>query len=151
MERFLEKKGMEPLEWQGARIPEYRKWVPVKRRVGNGDVYLVGSWGDSNRDGRDTVTVMRGYGFDVCCDACAGGWIETRDRQHDRGSHVQVIGQVFESFREKKSTTEKWTGCAKRPREPVIRNVRVWPSTRNRNFEKTVAGGEQIGEAGDSK
>jgi digeranylgeranylglycerophospholipid reductase len=42
MERFLEKKGMEPLEWQGARIPEYRKWVPVKRRVGNGDVYLVG-------------------------------------------------------------------------------------------------------------
>jgi digeranylgeranylglycerophospholipid reductase len=42
MERFLEKKGMEPLEWQGARIPEYRKWVPVKRKVGNGDVYLVG-------------------------------------------------------------------------------------------------------------
>jgi flavin-dependent dehydrogenase len=42
MERFLESKGMEPLEWQGARIPEYRRWVPVKRKVGNGDVYLVG-------------------------------------------------------------------------------------------------------------
>jgi digeranylgeranylglycerophospholipid reductase len=42
MERFLEKKGMEPLEWQGARIPEYRRWVPVRRKVGNGDVYLVG-------------------------------------------------------------------------------------------------------------
>jgi digeranylgeranylglycerophospholipid reductase len=40
--RFLEKKGMEPLEWQGAQIPVYRKWIPVKRRVGNGDVYLVG-------------------------------------------------------------------------------------------------------------
>lgn len=40
--RFLEKKQMEPLEWQGARIPVYRRWVPVKRRVGNGDVYLVG-------------------------------------------------------------------------------------------------------------
>jgi flavin-dependent dehydrogenase len=40
--RFLEKKHMEPLEWQGAQIPVYRKWVPVKRRVGNGDVYLVG-------------------------------------------------------------------------------------------------------------
>jgi flavin-dependent dehydrogenase len=40
--RFLEKKQMEPLEWQGAQIPVYRKWVPVKRRVGNGDVYLVG-------------------------------------------------------------------------------------------------------------
>jgi flavin-dependent dehydrogenase len=40
--RFLEKKQMEPLEWQGARIPVYRGWVPVRRRVGNGDVYLVG-------------------------------------------------------------------------------------------------------------
>jgi flavin-dependent dehydrogenase len=40
--RFLEKKQMEPLEWQGARIPVYRRWVPVRRRVGNGDVFLVG-------------------------------------------------------------------------------------------------------------
>jgi flavin-dependent dehydrogenase len=40
--RFLERKNMEPLEWQGAQIPVYRKWVPVKRRIGNGDVYLVG-------------------------------------------------------------------------------------------------------------
>jgi flavin-dependent dehydrogenase len=40
--RFLEKKGMEPLEWQGARIPIYRKWIPVQRRIGNGSVYLVG-------------------------------------------------------------------------------------------------------------
>jgi flavin-dependent dehydrogenase len=40
--RFLEKKNMEPLEWQGAQIPVYRKWIPVKRRIGNGDVYLVG-------------------------------------------------------------------------------------------------------------
>ena len=40
--RFLEKKGMEALEWQGARIPEYRRWIPVRRRLGQGDVYLVG-------------------------------------------------------------------------------------------------------------
>jgi flavin-dependent dehydrogenase len=40
--RFLEKKGIEPLEWQGARIPVYKRWVPVKRRVGKGSVYLVG-------------------------------------------------------------------------------------------------------------
>jgi digeranylgeranylglycerophospholipid reductase len=40
--RFLEKKHIEPLEWQGARIPVYRRWVPVKRRLGNGEVYLVG-------------------------------------------------------------------------------------------------------------
>ncbi|MGC1485293.1 MAG: NAD(P)/FAD-dependent oxidoreductase [Candidatus Acidiferrum sp.] len=42
LERFLEKKRLEPLEWQGARIPVYRGWVPVRRRIGNGEVYLVG-------------------------------------------------------------------------------------------------------------
>jgi digeranylgeranylglycerophospholipid reductase len=41
-DRFLAKKGFEPLEWQGARIPVYKQWVPVKRTVGNGSVYLVG-------------------------------------------------------------------------------------------------------------
>jgi digeranylgeranylglycerophospholipid reductase len=42
LERFLEKKNFQPLGWQGARIPVYRRWVPVRRRVGNGEVYLVG-------------------------------------------------------------------------------------------------------------
>lgn len=42
LEKFLEKKNFEALEWQGARIPVYRKWIPVRRRVGNGEVYLVG-------------------------------------------------------------------------------------------------------------
>lgn len=41
-DRFLEKKGFEPLEWQGARIPVYRRWVNVQRTVGNAEVYLVG-------------------------------------------------------------------------------------------------------------
>jgi len=41
-DRFLETKGFEPLEWQGARIPVYKRWVPVQRTVGNGEVYLVG-------------------------------------------------------------------------------------------------------------
>jgi len=41
-ERFLERKGMEPLEWQGARVPVYRRWIPIRRQIGNGEVYLVG-------------------------------------------------------------------------------------------------------------
>jgi flavin-dependent dehydrogenase len=41
-DRFLEKKGFEPLMWQGARIPVYRRWVSVQRIVGNAEVYLVG-------------------------------------------------------------------------------------------------------------
>ena len=42
LSQFLARKGFEPLEWQGARIPVYRKWVAVKRRVGRGSVYVVG-------------------------------------------------------------------------------------------------------------
>lgn len=42
LERFLEKRGLEPLEFQAARIPAYTRWVPVHRRLGPGDVYLVG-------------------------------------------------------------------------------------------------------------
>jgi flavin-dependent dehydrogenase len=41
-ERFLEKRKLEPIEFQGARIPVYTRWIPVHRRVGNGSVYLVG-------------------------------------------------------------------------------------------------------------
>lgn len=41
-DRFLQKKGFEPLEWQGARIPVYKRWVPIQRTLGSGEVYLVG-------------------------------------------------------------------------------------------------------------
>jgi flavin-dependent dehydrogenase len=42
LERFLEKRKLEPIEFQGARIPVYTRWVPVRRQVGNGAVYVVG-------------------------------------------------------------------------------------------------------------
>src|ERR1700690_751014 len=42
LERFLEKKNLEPIEFQGARIPVCSRWVPVRRQVGSGSVYLVG-------------------------------------------------------------------------------------------------------------
>ena len=42
LERFLEKRKLDPVEFQAARIPLYKKWVPVRRQVGQGSVYLVG-------------------------------------------------------------------------------------------------------------
>jgi len=42
LEQFLEKRGFEPLEFQGARIPVYRRWVPVRRTLRGGEVFLVG-------------------------------------------------------------------------------------------------------------
>jgi flavin-dependent dehydrogenase len=42
LERFLEKRQLDPIEFQGARVPVYSQWVPVRRKIGGGDVYLVG-------------------------------------------------------------------------------------------------------------
>jgi len=42
LERFMEKRGFTPLEFQAARIPVYDRWTPVERRVGAGRVFLVG-------------------------------------------------------------------------------------------------------------
>jgi len=42
LEQFLEKRGLDAIDLQGARIPVYRRWIPVCRKMGNGSVYLVG-------------------------------------------------------------------------------------------------------------
>lgn len=42
LEQFMEKRGFEPIAYQGARIPVYNNWVPVRRQLGHGSVYLVG-------------------------------------------------------------------------------------------------------------
>ncbi len=42
LEGFLEKRGFDPLSFQGAKIPVYKSWVPVERRIGAGRVFLVG-------------------------------------------------------------------------------------------------------------
>jgi flavin-dependent dehydrogenase len=42
LERFLEKRKLDAIQFQGARIPVYTGWIPVRRQVGNGSVYVVG-------------------------------------------------------------------------------------------------------------
>ncbi|HYL62146.1 MAG TPA: NAD(P)/FAD-dependent oxidoreductase, partial [Candidatus Methylomirabilis sp.] len=42
LEAFLVKRKLDPLAFQGARIPVYTRWVPVRRSLGNGQVFLVG-------------------------------------------------------------------------------------------------------------
>jgi flavin-dependent dehydrogenase len=42
LESFLERRGLDPIEFQSARIPAYTRWTPIHRRMGNGHVYLVG-------------------------------------------------------------------------------------------------------------
>jgi flavin-dependent dehydrogenase len=42
LEEFMETRGFEPIAFQGARIPVYSSWVPVRREFEHGAVYLVG-------------------------------------------------------------------------------------------------------------
>jgi flavin-dependent dehydrogenase len=42
LDRFLARQRLEPIEFQAARIPAYTGWIPNHRRLGHGDVYLVG-------------------------------------------------------------------------------------------------------------
>lgn len=39
---FLAELGMLPIEYQAACVPDYRRWTPIHKKVGGGDVYLVG-------------------------------------------------------------------------------------------------------------
>jgi flavin-dependent dehydrogenase len=42
LEHFLHKRKLDAIEFQGARVPIYTRWVPVRQKVGRGDVYVVG-------------------------------------------------------------------------------------------------------------
>ncbi|MFZ0416396.1 MAG: NAD(P)/FAD-dependent oxidoreductase, partial [Candidatus Acidiferrales bacterium] len=42
LEAFLQKRKLEAISFQGARIPVYRRWVPVRKKLGGGSVFLVG-------------------------------------------------------------------------------------------------------------
>lgn len=42
LDRFLGQQGLEPVAYQAARVPRYQRWIPIHRRWGERDVYLVG-------------------------------------------------------------------------------------------------------------
>ena len=42
LERFIDRKKLEPIKYQSASIPIYKQWVPIHRKIGESDVYLVG-------------------------------------------------------------------------------------------------------------
>ena len=85
---FLEKKKLEPLEFQGARIPVYTRWMPVRRQVGQrfglsggrrrgASESHDGGW---NRHGIARRARRCGGHFErrrraASCDRCAGSWI----------------------------------------------------------------------------
>lgn len=99
LERFLEKQALDPIELQAARVPIYTGWVPIHKRLGEGDVYLVGDAG-----GHVKVTTVGGLvtGFrgaagvaDAILNGGANGEIRRLRRELDR--HL-LIRRVLHGF-----------------------------------------------------
>ena len=42
LERFLDRKGLVPIDFQNARVSRYTQWIPNHRKIGGSHVYLVG-------------------------------------------------------------------------------------------------------------
>jgi len=42
LEHFLQKKSLEPIEFQNAHVAKYTRWIPNHRKIGESNVYLVG-------------------------------------------------------------------------------------------------------------
>jgi len=102
IEAFLQKKGMEPLEWQGARIPVYRKWVPVEKRVGNGHVFLVGDAAAQVKVSTVGGIVTGFRGAQGVADALLGAHEsrELRDLRRDLDTHW-LIRKTLHHFQQK--------------------------------------------------
>lgn len=102
IEQFLEKKGMTAIEWQGARIPVYRKWIPVRRRVGNGEVFLVGDAAAQVKVSTVGGIVTGFRGAQGVADAllAANGGSELRALRRELGTHW-LIRRALHYFEQK--------------------------------------------------
>ncbi|MGB2589083.1 MAG: NAD(P)/FAD-dependent oxidoreductase [Candidatus Acidiferrum sp.] len=102
IERFLAKKQMEPLDWQGARIPVYRGWVPVRRRIGNGEVYLVGDAAAQVKVSTvgGIVTGLRGALGVGQAILRKGGYKELAGLRRELGTHW-LIRRILHHFQQK--------------------------------------------------
>ena len=102
IELFLEKKGLVPIEWQGARIPVYRRWVPVRRRFGKGEVYLVGDAAAQVKVSTVGGIVTGFRGAQGVADALLGNGMrsELRALRTELGTH-RLIRRALHNFQQK--------------------------------------------------
>ena len=92
LDRFLDKQGLAASEYQGGRIPRYDSWISPHRKLGGGDVYLVGDAG-----GQAKVTTVGGVvtGFKGAMAVTAaitngGGRAEFRALRRELDLHLWV-------------------------------------------------------------
>jgi len=91
LEAFLVKRNLEPLAFQGARIPVYTRWVPVQKKVAGGQVFLVGDAADQVKVSTvgGIVTGLRGAAG-VAEAILRGGSRELRELRRELDLHLLV-------------------------------------------------------------
>jgi len=101
LERFVKKQGLQPMEFQAARIPRYDKWIPVRREVGHGDVYLVGDAAGQVKVSTvgGIVTGLRGAIGVAEAITRSGESAELRDLRRELDRHL-LIRRALHQFKE---------------------------------------------------
>ncbi len=101
LERFVEKQGLEPVEFQAARIPRYNKWIPTHREVGRGNVYLVGDAAGQVKVSTvgGIVTGLRGAIGVAEAITGSGPSTELRDLRRELDRHL-LIRRALHRFKE---------------------------------------------------
>lgn len=99
LERFLARQGLDAAELQAARVPLYTRWVPIHKKIGEGDVYLVG-----DACGQVKVTTLGGVvtgfrGALAVAEAVlgGGGQREARGLRHELDRHL-LVRRVLHGF-----------------------------------------------------
>ena len=92
LEAFLVKRKLEPIAFQGARIPVYRRWVPVRKKLGGGQVFLVGDAADQVKVSTvgGIVTGLRGAAGVAEAILCGGASRELRELRRELDIHLLV-------------------------------------------------------------
>src|SRR6185437_6151658 len=93
LEAFLVKRNLEPLAFQGARIPVYTRWVPVRKKLAGGEVFLVGDAADKVEVSTVGDVVRPGL-LDEDLDQAAGVQVQ-RHRRSSRTTAAAVRRDVF--------------------------------------------------------
>jgi flavin-dependent dehydrogenase len=100
LDGFLDEKALPALSYQAARIPVYERWTPLRRRVANGEVFLVG-----DAAGHVKVTTVGGLQTGFRGAAAVGEYIDTGSRRQMRAlrrelSRHQLIRRAIHGFDE---------------------------------------------------
>ena len=92
LEAFLVKRNLEPLAFQGARIPVYTRWVPVRKKLAGGEVFLVGDAADQVKVSTvgGIVTGLRGAAGVAEAILGDGASRELRDLRRELDMHLLI-------------------------------------------------------------